>query len=259
MEPNDIQALIDSHCHLDFEVFDKDRTEMLLRAKQHGIEAMIIPGISSRQWRTVKTLCNTHKQLHPCYGLHPYFFNQHKEADLILLDDWLGKHGCVALGECGLDYRKDQADKKIQKKFFEAQLDIAVTHQLPVVIHSVHANEDVIHSLRQRPELNGMIHSYSGSYEQAMQFIELGFYISLSGQLTYERANKLRNVAAKISLEKLLLETDSPDQPDTNHQGKRNEPAYLINILDCLSQLRTENKEAIALKTTANARKLFNI
>ena len=251
--------LIDSHCHLDFEIFDSDRAEMLVRAKQHGIEAMVIPGISSQQWASVKTLCNTHEQLHPCYGLHPYFFDQHKDEDLATLDNWLGQHPCVALGECGLDYRKGQADKKIQKMFLEAQLDIAITHQLPVVIHSVHATEDVIKSLRQRPELKGMIHSYSGSYEQAMQLIELGFYISLGGQLTYDRAHKLRSAAAKIPLDKLLLETDSPDQPDTDHQGERNEPAYLINVLDCLSELRTENQEEIADQTTNNARALFNI
>jgi TatD DNase family protein len=171
----------------------------------------------------------------------------------------LSTQACVALGECGLDYRDGQPDKQLQLKFFTAQLNIAQDHSLPVVIHSVRATEDVIRLLKAYPKLSGMVHSYSGSIEQANQLIDMGFYISLGGSMTYPRASKTHKVAAQCRLDRLLLETDSPDQPDVTHQNERNEPAFLCNVLDYLAELRTEPADEIAKQTTANTLRLFNI
>lgn len=252
-------TLIDAHCHLDFINFDKDRDEVLQRAKQNGISDIIIPGVSTSNWQKIQALCEQNDSLHPCYGLHPYWVDQHGENDIEKLKQFIDNHPCVAIGECGLDYRQEQPDKNRQQYFFEAQLDIAVEKKLPVVIHAVHATEDVIRQLRKQPELTGMVHSYSGSYEQALQLIDMGFYLSFGGAITYERAKRIRDVASKIPLSALLLETDAPDQPDSNHQHQRNEPAYLTEVLNALSEQRKEDRDKIAKQTKTNTETLFNI
>ena len=250
--------MIDAHCHLDFEAFDNDREAVLERAEAAGIEHIIIPGVKSEHWGRITELCER-SNLHACYGLHPYYVNQHSDTDLLKLDQQLSTQDCVALGECGLDYREAQAEKQLQLKFFRAQLDIAKNHNKPVVIHSVRATEDVIRILKEFPKLTGMIHSYSGSAEQAKQLIDIGFYISLGGNITYPRANKTRKAAATITLDHLLIETDSPDQPDALHKNERNEPAFLGNVLNSLSEIRMESAIDIEAQTTQNARRLFNL
>ena len=248
--------LVDAHCHLDFDAFEHDRDAVITRAQATGIEHIVIPGVKAEHWQRITRLCDR-AELHACYGLHPYYADQHQADDLDKLERQIAGHPCVALGECGLDYRDGQPGKILQHKFFTAQLDIARQYNKPVVIHSVRATEDVILAVKNRAGLRGMVHSYSGSLEQAMQLVELGFYISLGGSTTFERAKRLHKVAAGIPLESLLLETDAPDQPDSLHHGERNEPAYLINTLNFIAELRTETPELIAEQTTANARRLF--
>ena len=250
--------LIDSHCHLDFEVFDSDRKQVLQRAKNNYITDIIIPGTTSQHWQRISKLCNN-KNLHACYGLHPYWVNTHTQNDIIKLEHFIDNNRPVALGECGLDFRPQQASKKKQIKYYEAQLDIAEHHQLPVIIHSVRATEVIIQSIKKRNNLTGMIHSFSGSLEQAKQLIDLNFYISISGSVTYENAKKIRTVAETIPLTSLLLETDAPDQPDQKNLNSRNEPSYLINTLDEVAQLREESRDNIARQTILNAKKLFDI
>ena len=251
--------LIDSHCHLDFEAFDSDREKVVERAQKKGIRQIIIPGVKRSDWERIRTLCDGSTKLHACYGLHPYLAEEHADDDIVRLKQWLQDNHCVAVGECGLDYRVDQADRHIQMKFFRAQLDIARDVGKPVVIHSVRATEDVINTIRDYPGLRGMIHSFSGSYEQARQLLDLGFYISMGGAITYTRASKLSTTAGKIPLNSILIETDAPDQPDAAHHDERNEPAYIINVLKTLAELRDEPVEEIAAQTTRNAQALFGI
>lgn len=255
--------LIDAHCHLDLAAFNGDRSEVLQRAKENGISDIIIPGTERIYWDRIKKLCaeqlSGHPRLHACYGLHPYWTDEHNNQDLAVLREYIDNFQPVALGECGLDFRPQQADKKTQLYYFEAQLELATATQLPVVIHSVRATEIVIQLLKKHKTLSGMIHSYSGSVEQARQLIDLNFYISLGGSVTYDNANKIQRVAREVPLTSLLLETDAPDQPDKKHTGKRNEPAYLVNTLEVISGLRDESTEAIARQTTANAKMLFGI
>ncbi len=251
--------LIDSHCHLDFEAFDHDRLEVLQRAKDNNISDIIIPGTEKIFWDRIKSLCKNNPQLHACYGLHPYWLDRQSKQDIEQLDKYIEIHRPVALGECGLDFRPQQADKKTQLYFFEAQLGIANNNQLPLVIHSVKATETVIQTIKKFKNLTGMIHSYSGSSEQAKQLIALNFLISISGSITYDKAKKIKAVVKEIPLTSILLETDAPDQPDRKNTGKRNEPAYLVNTLDAISAVREESQENIAQQTTINARALFNI
>lgn len=259
--------LIDTHCHLDFEAFDNDRAEVMQRAYANDISDIIIPGTERIHWDRIKDLCSAdtgeqppgQPRLHPCYGLHPYWVCEKNRPDIEALIDYIDINRPIAVGECGLDFRPRQADKKTQLYFFETQLGIAADARLPVVIHSVRATETVIQLIKKNNSLRGMIHSYSGSLEQARQLIDLNFYISLGGSVSYDNASKIRRVAKEIPLTSLLLETDAPDQPDKINQQKRNEPAYLLNTLDVISGLRKQPAETIALQTTSNARDLFDI
>lgn len=251
--------LIDAHCHLDLEPFDEDRELVLQRAADNNISNIIIPGTQRIYWDKIRRLCTSHKQLHACYGLHPYWVNNHNEQDLKQLDTYIELYHPVAIGECGLDFRPQQADKAMQLNFFENQLRIAENHRLPVVIHSVKATEKVIEIIRKFKTLSGMIHSYSGSMEQARQLIDLNFFISASGSVTYDRATKIQSVMREIPLTSLLLETDAPDQPDQKNYDKRNEPAYLINTARFIAELRGDSFENIARQTTMNAERLFGI
>lgn len=254
-----ISKLIDSHCHLDFEVFDDDREKVLQRAKDHNISDIVIPGTEKKYWERINQLCTKHSQLHACYGLHPYWIKSHDKQDVTALDNYISHNPAIALGECGLDFRAEQADKKTQLFFFEAQLAIAENCQLPVVIHSVRATEIVIQTIKKYKNIKGMIHSYSGSAEQALQLIDLNFHISLGGSVTYDNAKKIRATAKSIPLTSLLIETDSPDQADQKNFGKRNEPAYLINTVNTIAELRQVSAEVIAEQTTINAKKLFTL
>lgn len=251
--------IIDSHCHIDFIDFDSDRELVLQRAQDSGIEHIIVPSISASNWQRVKLTCQKHPQMHPCYGLHPYFLDEHKAEHLNELRKWLLNENPVALGECGLDFYLKHLDKSKQLEIFDAQLNIAHEYQLPIIIHSRKATEQVIQAIKKYSGLRGMIHSYSGSLEQAKQLIDLGFYISFGGAITYEKATRIRSIAQQIPLNALLIETDAPDQPDKQHHGERNEPIYILNILETLSELKDLSVEKISDSTSNNAISLFNL
>ena len=255
--------LIDAHCHLDFTEFDEDREAVLRRASDQHITDIVIPGTIRKYWPRIDQLCEKHRNCHACYGLHPYWSASHTDADIDALRSFIETHDTVAVGECGLDFRSDHIpdDRARQRQLaqFEAQLSIALELQLPVVIHAVKSTQQVIDMLKDFPGITGMMHSYSGSLEQARQLIDIGFYISIGSIVSYQRASKLRQVAGKIPLQAMLLETDAPDQPGSDHHGERNEPAYLSETLRSIAQLRDESVTMIASQTTANACSLFGI
>lgn len=255
--------LIDSHCHLDFEVFDTDRQQVLQRALEHQVKDIIIPGTQRIYWQRIKNLCDSNKHLHPCYGLHPYWANTHQQSDIKQLADFIDNNPAVAVGECGLDFRPQHADKhgdkKTQLDFLQAQFEIACNAKLPVVVHAVNATEAVIHNIKKFKSLSGMIHSYSGSSEQARQLIDLGFLISVGGSVTFDNAKKIKQVVKDMPLTSLLTETDAPDQSDQNNLGKRNEPAYLVNTIAAIAELKQISIDTVAQQTTANAKRLFKI
>ena len=252
-------ALVDSHCHLDFECFDDDRETVIDRAREAGVKHIVVPAITAANWGKVKSVCEQHQGLHPAYGLHPYYLEQHREQQLAQLEQRIESTPAIAIGECGLDYHLEHLDRRQQQHYFTSQLDIAQRFDLPVVIHARKSTEDIIQAIRQRSGLKGMIHSYSGSFEQAKQLVDLGFYLSFGGAITYPRATRLQRVVARLPLSSLLIETDAPDQPGATHQGERNEPAYLTEVLDVIATLRPETKEVIAEQTTRNAMNLFSI
>ena len=251
--------LVDTHAHLDDDSFDADRTAMFDRASEAGVGRWIVPAIDRGNWETIEGLCAAREGVFPAYGLHPLLTATHRDEDLAELPDWLDGHGAIAVGEIGLDFYVDGLDPARQREVFVRQLAIAKDHDLPVIVHARRAFEETIHTLRRVGGLRGVVHSFSGSEEQARQLFDLGFHLGIGGPVTYDRANRIRRVVAAMPLEWLLLETDSPDQPCAHHRGERNEPAFMTDVLETIASLRKESAEDIAAATTANAVKLFQL
>lgn len=254
-----MNVLIDSHVHLDNDAFAIDRTEVIRRASDAGVIAMIIPATNARSWSEIRTICAEHHHLHPAFGLHPMFLRQHAPEDVDALSSWLDDGDAVAVGEIGLDFHIEDLDPGLQRKYFVRQLQLARERSLPVIVHARAALEEVTHTLRRTGELRGVVHSFSGSQQQAENLWKLGFYLGIGGPVTYERAQRLRKIVANMPIEHLLLESDAPDQPDAGYRGQRNEPARVKDILRSVAALRNASEAEIAAATTANARQLFDI
>ncbi|MES9956586.1 MAG: TatD family hydrolase [Sedimenticola sp.] len=251
--------LIDSHCHFDDSSFDDDREAAWRRAKDIGVNIQIVPAIKMAWWPRVKAVCDRYPGLYPAYGLHPMFMQDHEPGHLDALGQWLRQEQPVAIGECGLDFYIPDPDRTGQQRIFEGQLELALEFDLPVVIHARKSVEQVISTLRNYPGVTGMLHSYSGSLQQAEQLIGMGFLLSFGGPATYPGSTRLRKMIGQLPLESILLETDSPDQPDNEHRHQRNEPAYLGNVLGAISGLLAEPPERVAEATTENALRLFRL
>jgi TatD DNase family protein len=249
--------LIDSHCHLDASEFDIDRLAVIDRARAAGVGAQVIPAVDAAGWPKLRDLCHQHTDLFPAYGLHPMFLAEHRPAHVQELRHWLEREGAVAVGECGLDYFVEGPDQFTQQTYFDQQLLLAREFDLPVIVHARRAVDAVIASFRRVGGLRGVVHSFSGSEEQAQQLWKLGFLIGLGGPVTYDRAQRLRRLVSQMPLEYLLLETDAPDQPDAQIRGHRNEPARLADICSTIATLRDMDISELAATTTANAQRLF--
>ncbi len=251
--------LIDSHCHFDHRRFDQDRADAWLRARAAGVMAQVVPSITAADWTRVKQTCDNHSGLHPAYGLHPMFWHEHKETDPQQLRSWIEQEAPVAVGECGLDFYMDNPNKQRQLELFTAQLELAMEFKLPVIIHARRAVDTVTNCLRGYPGLKGVLHSYSGSLQQAQRLMDMGFLLSFGGPITYLNASRLHKLVADLPLEAIMLESDAPDQPDSQHHNQRNEPAFLPSILKQVSAIRGEDPELVAARTTENAINLFGI
>lgn len=253
--------LIDTHAHLDVDEFAADRDEVLTRARAAGIVAQVVPAITRERWQGLAELAGRNADLFPAYGLHPVYLDSHADADVAALDAWLAEHPAVAVGEIGLDGYVDEiasgAAWERQWQLFTAQLDVALNHGLPVIIHARRALDHVLKALRQRPGLTGIIHSFSGSRQQADQALAQGCCLGFGGPVTYPRAHRLRKLVAGLPDEALVLETDAPDQPSVSHRGERNEPSYLPEIAECVAELRGVPVAELAERTAANARRIL--
>jgi TatD DNase family protein len=254
-----MHELVDTHAHLDDNSFDADRGAMFERAAQAGVRRWIVPAIDRGNWEAIEHLCAAREGVYPAYGLHPLFLAHHREDHLAELPGWLAAKRPVAVGEIGLDFYVEGLDPERQRHFFVRQLHIAKEHNLPVIVHARRAFEETIHTLRRIGGLHGVVHSFSGSEEQARQLFEMGFHIGIGGPVTYDRANRIHRVVKQMPLEWLLLETDSPDQPCAHHRGERNEPAYMVDVLETIAALRETDPGEIARVTTANATGLFRL
>ncbi len=249
--------LVDSHCHLDVTEFDADRGAVVQRARAAGVTHQIVPAIRASTWSALREVCLTGPGLHPAYGLHPVFLAEHSPDDLDALRTWVERERPVAIGECGLDFFVEGLDRAEQAMYFDAQLRLAREFDLPVIVHARRAVDAVIDAIRRVAGVRGVIHSWSGSDQQARQLFDLGFMLGIGGPVTYARATRLRGLVATMPIERLLLETDAPDQPDADARGGRNEPTRLVRVCDTVAVLRGITPAAVAAATTENARRLF--
>ena len=251
--------LVDSHSHIDADEFDADRAAVVERARAAGVARQVVPAVDAISWPKLRDVCAAIEGLFPAYGLHPTFLAGHAPQHLGQLREWIERERPLAVGECGLDHFVEGLDRAAQLHYFEAQLEIAREFDLPVIVHARRAVEEVLLAIRRVGGLRGVVHSFSGSRQQAEQLWENGFLVGLGGPVTYARARRIRRLAASMPLQYLLLETDAPDQPDCHTHGQRNEPARLTAVLDAIAGIRDQDPAEIAAITTANAERLFNL
>ena len=251
--------IIDTHCHIDLPVFDIDRHSIITKCSKLGINRIIVPAIEAKSWHTLLNITRQYKNLYPALGLHPVFIKQHKTSDIQLLDEFAEKYKPIAIGEIGLDFYIKDTDKNKQKDIFEDQLSVAEKHQLPVILHVRKAHDDVLSMIKAKNISGGSCHAFNGSFEQARRYIDLGFKLGFGGTMTFPNARKIHELAKKIPLESIILETDAPDMSGFNHQGTRNQPDFIIDALTALSELKNMEPEDVANQTTINANELFHL
>lgn len=246
--------LIDSHCHLDFECFDHDRIAVLNKCCNLSIHTIVVPGTQTSRWQNQISLCQQHSQLRFALGLHPYFLGSFELNHLDKLTQLLEVHAdkVLAVGEIGLDSHID-VNWQQQVYVFERQLQLASDFDLPVILHHRKSHNELIRTLKKFAfKRGGIVHAFSGSVQEAMSYIELGFKLGVGGVITYPRANKTRSTISQLPLSSLVLETDAPDMPVQGKQGQRNSPEYLPVILDSLSSIRQECKQELLQACTHN-------
>jgi TatD DNase family protein len=255
--------LVDSHCHLDFDAFDEDRQEILQRASESGVRTIILPSVDLSNIQAVLALTRNHSMVYAAIGIHPNSTADWHGDWLTQLREFSTQSKVVAVGEIGLDYYWEKSTPAVQQGAFSRQLELAAALELPVIVHNREANDDVIRLLAASPlagkENPGVLHSFSGDWATASAALDLGFYLGLTGPLTYKKAEVLRDIAARAPLERILIETDAPFLAPHPFRGRRNEPAYVRIIAKQLAEIRGTSLEAIATATTANAHQLFRL
>ena len=252
--------MIDTHCHLFDEEFDIDREDAIKRAIDSGVEKMILVGFSHKTNQLAQEMAKKWNVFYPTAGLHP------SEASLNYLNDFLEfksfveKNKVYAVGECGLDYHWDITYKEEQKKLFRLQCEYAIKKDLPIIVHSRDAAQDTFDIIASyKGKLKGVMHCYSGSKELALEYVKLGFYISLGGPVTFKNAKEPKEVAKAVPLDLLLIETDCPYLAPTPMRGKRNESSYVKYVRDEIASLREITPKEVEEATTKNAIRLFKI
>ncbi|MDD5240434.1 MAG: TatD family hydrolase [Sulfuricella sp.] len=251
--------LIDTHCHLNAAEFDADRDEVAARARAAGVGVIVVPGVERAGFEKVLAVCQRYPGCIPALGIHPMYVDNARPEDLTVLRERIVQHRPVAIGEIGLDFFVPGYDRERQEFYFSEQLKIAVECDLPVLLHIRRAQDTVLKFLRQFRVRSGIAHAFNGSRQQADEFIKLGFKLGFGGAMTYDRATKLRTLAATLPLDSLVLETDAPDIPPAFIGKARNSPEYLPRIAETLAGLRGIGAEEVAETTTANARAVLGL
>lgn len=251
--------MIDSHCHLDAPELDPDRAAVHARAMAAGLQGIVIPAVERANFGAVASLCREYVGCFPAYGIHPMYVDRAEEGDLLALRETLQREPAVAVGEIGLDNFVPTRNVERQTFFFTEQLKIAREFELPVILHVRKAIDEVLRELRKYKLRGGIAHAFNGSRQQADEFIKLGFKLGFGGAMTWQRALRIRELAATLPLESIVLETDSPDiPPEWLGNDGRNEPAELARIAAVMAELRGIPVAALVAQTTANTRAVLN-
>ncbi|CCQ93250.1 metal-dependent DNase [[Clostridium] ultunense Esp] len=253
--------LIDSHAHLDDRRFDKDRDRLIKSLKELGVDLVINPGADLNSSIKAVSLSEKYDNIYAAVGVHPHSAKEMDESTIEILKSFTNREKVVAIGEIGLDYYYDNSPRDIQQKRFIEQLNLAKEVDLPVIIHTREATKDTFDILKEAQDgsLEGVMHCFSGSVEMAMEYIKLGFYISLAGPVTFKNARVSKEVAKAVPLDKLMIETDAPYLTPEPYRGKRNEPFYVRYVAGTIAELRGISFEEVAKQTSENTKKLFRI
>lgn len=252
--------LFDSHAHIDDEKFDIDRDQVIQRAIENGITGIINVGACMASSARSIALAEKYEGVYAAVGIHPHDAQHALDANYDQLIQWATLDKVVAIGEIGLDYYYDFSPRDVQRSVFIRQLDVARQTDKPFIIHDRDAHGDVLDILKKEAKgLNGVLHCFSGSLEMAYEVIKMGYYISIAGPVTFKNAAKLPEIVAKIPLERLLVETDSPYLTPQPYRGKRNEPAYVKLVAQQVASLRGMELDDLAKATSENVRNLFKI
>ena len=251
--------LIDSHCHLDDKQFDPDRAEVIARAREAGVERMMAIGTGDGppDLEAALRLARQHDFIYATVGVHPHDAAKATPETFAALEALSRESKVLAIGEIGLDYHYDFSPRDVQHDVFVAQLKLAATAGKPVVIHTREAWEDTLALLREHASGAGIIHCFSGGPEEARQALDLGFYLSFGGVVTFPKAEALRDAARMAPEDRLLVETDAPYLAPVPKRGKRNEPAFMVETARRLGEVRGVPPERIAEITTANFERLL--
>jgi len=261
---------IDSHCHIDGPEYDADREEVIARACEAGVTTMLTVGTGDPHSDAISRavdLAEKQEGVYAAVGVHPHDAKLFDDAaEQRLIDLVRQSKRVIAWGEIGLDYHYDHSPRDVQREAFRRQLRIAREHNLPVVIHSREADSDTIDMLREElsghakdREHAGVLHCFGGSLAMARDAIELGFFISFAGNLTFKKAEELRDVARQLPLDRLLVETDCPYLTPVPFRGRRNEPARVIETARCLAEIHGKELEEVGRMTSENFERLFRI
>lgn len=245
--------LVDTHCHLDAAEFDADREAVANAAIAAGVGRIVVPAVERANFGAVASVCRDHPGCIAAYGIHPMYVDRARESDLDALRETLAREQPLAVGEIGLDHFVEDRDDARQEFYFVAQLRIAREANLPVLLHVRRAIDAVLKALRRCRVRGGIAHAFNGSRQQADEFIRLGFKLGFGGAMTFPRATRIRELAASLPLDAIVLETDAPDIPPEWRAGGRNAPDQLPAIARRLAELRGISAEALAAATTANA------
>lgn len=253
--------LFDTHVHLNIEQFDEDRDEVIQRAKAAGVEKMVVVGFDHETIHKAIALAEQYDFIYAAVGWHPVDAIDFTDEDLLWLEELAHHEKVVALGEMGLDYHWDKSPKDVQKDVFRKQIALAKKVKLPIIIHNREATDDVIQLLQEEhaEEVGGIMHCFAGEVEHVKPCLDMNFYISLGGPVTFKNAKAPKEVAKVVPADRLLVETDCPFLAPHPHRGKRNEPAYVRLVAEQIANLRDTSIEAIEQQTTANALRLFGI
>lgn len=253
--------LFDSHAHIDDNRFDSDRLETIERARENGVTGIINIGADMASSARSVALAQAHEGIYAAVGIHPHDAKAAVNADYDRMAEWVEQEKkVVAIGEIGLDYYYDLSPREVQQEVFIRHIDLARQLRKPIIIHDRDAHGDVMNIVKKEAKgIIGVFHCYSGSLEMAKEVFKLGFYVSFAGPVTFAKSTKLKEIAAAVPLERLLVETDSPYLTPHPHRGRRNEPAHVRLVAEEVARLRGLSLEEVAEATTQNVKQLFHI
>ena len=252
--------LADSHAHIDDDRFDKDRDQVIARAAAAGVSLIVNIGADMDSSARSIALSEKYSCVYAAVGMHPHDAKEMREQDYSRIESWAAHPKVVAIGEIGLDYHYDLSPRPVQREVFWRQLDIVRKTGKPFIVNEREAHADTLSIIKTAArDLQGVFHCFSGSVETAREYLNMGFYISVAGPVTFPKSIKTKEVARFIPLDRLLVETDSPYLTPQPYRGKRNEPAYVRIVAEEIAALRNISVAELAAATTRNVRQLFSI